>query len=128
MCLYYDQESTKKRKQQTWFYKVYLKYNDGLISPVYSFYPIKPSKAGVIKSNRKNKAKGYPQGYAINKGIHVYNTLKVAREEKPWYRNSIILKVSAESKDLIGSSITESAFMKIKIQKKDLKLFKKKGK
>lgn len=126
MCVVYNQQQTNQKRRQKWFWKLYnIDPRSGIVWSPMMARTVVVSRRGIVVSNRKSKKNKYTDGYHIEQGIHVFNNKSSLKQEFKWlaHKKWIIIKVLANAKDLIGSDKETSAFMKIKIQPKDLKKY-----
>ena len=85
------------------------------------FYYQKLLGPGVIKSNRKSTKITKKEKYTgeIEKGIHVFTTLKEAEIFCKTEYEAAIVKVEVKPKDFVASAYSEAVYTKISISKRE---------
>ena len=86
-------------------------------------YPIQ-YRPGIIKSDANYLRIG-SYGAIINKGIHVYRTLKLATyiyaRIKSNCQSIVIVKVTGKKEDLLGANLEEMVFSKVTLDEEEYK-------
>ena len=129
MCLYHNEQLTKKLKKEMKngkkiFWKVYRKDEDGIYPPCYGSSWRAISKPGVVKAEPKQDFSGLVDFSSIGPGaIHVFLDKKAATDFVR-YKTDVVIPVTCRVEDLIscgtswGQGLT-AAFKQIEILKKD---------
>ena len=115
MCLINNPSSVQtllekyKEHESLPFWKRYQWYENALISPYYQM--ILDLSTNKIRSNATRKLS--KRRCFIDRGIHVYQTRRLAKEVA--WEDDLIIQVWGNKEDLIGASIYEAVFMKVYI-------------
>jgi len=129
MCLAIRKSDTSRQQNllknsggEKTYYKVLCIQNGKLLSPIRKT-SFNISKSGYFHSDRKSKALTGYEGTCqlVHQGVHVYNSRRVASSQNSYLFNCIVVPVTCNIKDFVGSGYSESVFTKVRINKKELR-------